>query len=91
MTANNTVPTLLQYNPKIPVLKEKLSNLSIKYECAPESILIAWLLKIPCKVSPIIGSLDFPTMKACVDGNKVKLDDEDWYDLYRLSKGKDFA
>ena len=90
LTANNTVPTLPNYNPKISILREKLSNLSIKYECTPESILIAWLLKIPCKVSPIIGSLDFRTMKACVDGNKVKLDDEDWYNLYRLSKGKDF-
>ena len=90
LTANSTALTLSNYNPKITILKEKLSNLSIKYECAPESILIAWLLKIPCKVHPIIGSLDFRTMKACVDGNKVKLDDEDWYNLYRLSRGKDF-
>lgn len=90
LTANSTALTLPNYNPKITILKEKLSNLSIKYECAPESILIAWLLKIPCKVHPIIGSLDFRTMKACVDGNKVKLDDEDWYNLYRLSRGKDF-
>ena len=90
MTANNTVPMSPNQNPKIPVLKEKLSNLSIKYECTPESILIAWLLKIPCKVSPIIGSLDFRTMKACFDGNKVKLNDEDWYNLYRISRGKDF-
>lgn len=90
LTANSTALTLPNYNPKINILKEKLSNLSIKYECAPESILIAWLLKIPCKVHPIIGSLDFRTMKACVDGNKVKLDDEDWYNLYRLSRGKDF-
>ena len=90
LTANSTALTLPNYNPKITILKEKLSNLSIKYECAPESILIAWLLKIPCKVHPIIGSLDFRTMKACVDGNKVKLNDEDWYNLYRLSRGKDF-
>ena len=90
LTANSTALTLPNYNPKINILKEKLSNLSIKYECAPESILIAWLLKIPCKVHPIIGSLDFRTMKACVDGKKVKLDDEDWYNLYRLSRGKDF-
>ena len=90
LTANSTALTLPNYNPKITILKEKLSNLSIKYECAPESILIAWLLKIPCKVHPIIGSLDFRTMKAFVDGNKVKLDDEDWYNLYRLSRGKDF-
>ena len=90
LTANSTALTLPNYNPKITILKEKLSNLSIKYECAPESILIAWLLKIPCKVHPIIGSLDFRTMKACVDGKKVKLDDEDWYNLYRLSRGKDF-
>lgn len=90
LTANNTVPMSPNQNLKISILKEKLSNLSIKYECTPESILIAWLLKIPCKVNPIIGSLDFRTMKACVDGNKVELNDEEWYSLYRLSKGKNF-
>ena len=77
-------------NQKISILKEELSNLFIKYKCTVESILIAWLLKIPCKVSPIIGSLDFRTMKACFDGNKVKLNDEDWYNLYRISRGKNF-
>ena len=77
-------------NQKISILKEELSNLSIKYKCTIESILIAWILKIPYKVSPIISSLDFRTMKACVDGNKVKLDDEGWYSLYRISRGKDF-
>ena len=91
LTVNNTVSMISNQDPKIPLLKEKLSSLSIKYECAPESILIAWLLKIPCKISPIIGSLDFCTMKACVDGNEVKLEDEDWYNLYRISKGKNFS
>ena len=90
LAANNTVTMSPNQNQKISILKEELSNLFIKYKCTVESILIAWLLKTPYKVSPIIGSLDFRTMKAYVDGNKVKLDDEDWYNLYRISSGKDF-
>ena len=44
---------------------------------------IAWLLRLPDKMQPIVGSTNPERIKAVADAADVELSREDWYRIYR--------
>ena len=55
---------------------------------SPEAILIAWILKHPAKIQPVIGTRNPERIKACCEGVKVELTREEWYSLFIAGRGE---
>lgn len=70
-------------------LRKKLSELSEKYKVNIESIAVAWLVKLGA--IPLIGTTNQSRIRHIVDSFAIKLDHQDWYELYNASQQKAFG
>ena len=68
------------------VIKE-LHIQSKKYSCDAEAIVLAWLLKHPSKILPVIGSTQISRIKKCINSLKVDYSKEDWYRILEKRNG----
>lgn len=74
-------------HPQYRLLNELLNKLSLKYHVTPSTIAIAWLLRHPAKMQPIIGTTSLIHLKQLCEATKIKISREEWYELY-LSVGR---
>jgi predicted oxidoreductase len=63
----------------------KLEQLSEKYNAEPESIAIAWLVKLGAL--PLIGTQEEQRIRNIVNAFDIKMEHQDWYELYNTSRG----
>ncbi|MGE9296048.1 MAG: aldo/keto reductase, partial [Puniceicoccales bacterium] len=56
-----------------------------------EAILLAWLLRHPAKMQPILGSCNPERIAAACRATEVKLTREEWYQLYVTARGQRMA
>lgn len=63
--------------------------LAEKYNALPEQILLAWLLKHPSKIKPVLGSAKHARIKLAMEATKINLLREEWFVLWRASTGKE--
>ncbi|MGG5460221.1 aldo/keto reductase [Clostridium sp. B9] len=75
-------------NPKFKELNDKIDQLANKYEVTKEAIAIAWILRHPAKMQPIIGTTNKERVKAICKASEIKLSREEWYELYRAAGNK---
>lgn len=54
-----------------------------------DQIYLAWLLKHPAKILPILGTARMDRVKAAVAALKIELTDEEWFKLWQASTGKE--
>lgn len=59
-----------------------LQQLAEEKGCSPEAVQIAWLLKLPFKVRPIIGSTRPDRIAACAQAMHTELSHAEWYNLW---------
>ena len=64
-------------------VREKLEELSAKYNADIESLAVAWLVKLGAL--PLIGTTNEQRIKNAVNAFSIQLDHQDWYDLYNVS------
>lgn len=64
-------------------VREKLEELSAKYNADIESLAVAWLVKLGAL--PLIGTTNEQRIKNAVNAFSIQLDHQDWYDLYNIS------
>lgn len=57
-------------------------------ETTPEAILLAWLMKHPAGIQPVIGTKNPDRIRACAGAELVELTREEWYALYISSRGR---
>jgi len=69
-------------------VRVQLKELSVKYNADIESIAVAWLVKLGAL--PLIGTTSEQRIRNIVSSFDIKLDNQDWYDLYNASKGELF-
>ena len=70
-------PKYAAYSNLVPLLK----SLGEKYGVSPSVIALAWLLKHPSGIIPIIGTTNPDRIKESVKADEIELDREDWYRL----------
>ncbi len=58
-----------------------------KYQCQNWQLILAWLLKHPAKIIPIIGSTTPSRINAAVQALSIEYSREDWYRLFEARKG----
>lgn len=64
-----------------------VKQLSEKYNTSTEAIVLAWLLRHPVSMQPVIGSTNIQRIEACTQGVSITLAREEWYQLYILARG----
>jgi predicted oxidoreductase len=52
-----------------------------------ESLLLAWLLRHPAPIQPIIGTKNLDHLQACCDADTIELTREEWYTLFIAARG----
>ena len=67
---------------------EVLDKKAEKYGVSRTAISLAWLLKHPSKIIPIVGSAKPTNIRAAVQADSVELTREDWYKILVAARGK---
>ena len=63
-------------------------SLAADYQTSPEAIALAFLLKHPAGIQPVIGTTSPARIAACQKALTVNLSREHWYALYVAARGK---
>ena len=72
-------------------LKSVLKKLTKKHETSEDVILLAFILKHPAKISPVIGTTNKERILNSNKALKINLELQDWFDLLAASQGKEVA
>jgi predicted oxidoreductase len=72
-------------------IKPLTTNMAKKYECTVDQLLLAWLLKHPANIKPVIGTTNPERIQAAKMALEIHLTTEDWFELLALSRGEDVA
>ncbi|MDR4945218.1 aldo/keto reductase [Neobacillus cucumis] len=56
-------------------------------QVSKEAIVLAWLMKHPASIQPIIGTTNLDRLQACTEAVNVTLSRDEWYSLYVSSRG----
>ncbi|SDL62312.1 Predicted oxidoreductase [Pedobacter sp. ok626] len=70
-------------DPQAVKVREKLEELSVKYNANIESLAVAWLVKLGAL--PLIGTTNEERIRNAANAFTIELDHQDWYDLYNVS------
>ncbi|XQW83815.1 aldo/keto reductase [Thalassotalea piscium] len=68
-------------------IKIEFEQQAEKYQCATWQIMLAWLLKHPAQIFPIIGSTTPERIKAATSALELNYSREDWYRLLEARNG----
>lgn len=58
------------------------------HRTTPNAVLLAWLLRHPAAIQPVIGSGNAERIRACADATRITLSREEWYRLYVAARGQ---
>lgn len=72
-------------------LIEVLTAMSVKYECAVDVLLLAWILMHPTHILPVIGTTSMERIINQKGALSIKLSLEDWFEMYVASMGHQVA
>lgn len=64
-----------------------VAPLADKYNVSLEALILAWLMKHPANIQPIIGTTKIDRIKACAQSSSINISREDWYSLYVSARG----
>jgi predicted oxidoreductase len=68
-----------------------LSVFSKKYEATADQLLLAWLLKHPAKIRPVIGTATPERIALAAKSVDIDLELEDWFMLLEAAEGHPVA
>jgi len=72
-------------------VKNSLQGLSDHYHATPTQMLLAWLLKHPSAIFPILGTTRAERIEEGAKSVNVNLDRQHWFDMLKWVTGKDVA
>ena len=70
-------------------IKAAMEPLKNKYDADESQLLLAWILKHPAKVHPVIGTTNKKRMELAAKAIKIDLELQDWFDLLVAAQGHD--
>lgn len=65
-----------------------VSRMAEQKDVSPEAIVLAFLLRHPAGIQPVIGTVRPERIRACGEAERVTLTREEWYSLYVASRGR---
>ena len=76
-------------DPKAKRILDTIQPIAAKYNVSISTIIYSWLLRLPSKVMPIVGSSKIERVDEAVKATKISLTDQEWFDIYVASRGED--
>lgn len=73
---------------KFSELNGVLDEIAEKYDISPSAVAIAWLLRHPAKMQPVLGTTNPERIRDIAKAADVELSREDWYKIYTASGKK---
>lgn len=70
---------------KFPELNQAIDAIAGKYSVSATTVAIAWLLRHPARMQPVIGTMNLERLKDCCKAAEVHLTREEWYEIYRAA------
>ena len=70
-------------------IKAAMEPLKNKYDADESQLLLAWILKHPAKVHPVIGTTNKKRMELAAKAVKIDLELQDWFALLVTAQGHD--
>lgn len=67
----------------------KVAEIAAAKGVSAEAVLIAWLLRHPARIQPIIGTMNPQRIAAACQADGIELSREEWYVLYIAGRGRD--
>ncbi|GAA0802506.1 aldo/keto reductase family oxidoreductase [Faecalicatena orotica] len=67
---------------KYPELNQVLDDFAKEKGVTPAAVVIAWILRHPAKIQPIIGSMNPQRIRNIAEGQNIEITKEEWYELY---------
>ena len=75
-------------NPKFPELNKAIDTLATEKGVTNTTIAIAWLLRHPARMQPIIGTTNPGRVKESCQASNITLTRQEWYSIYRAAGNK---
>ena len=72
-------------NEKYKELNGVINKIAEKYGITDTGVAIAWLLRLPEKMQPVVGSTNPERIRAVAKASDFTLSREDWYEIYRAA------
>ncbi|MBM7663478.1 putative oxidoreductase [Bacillus mesophilus] len=72
-------------NDKFPELNERINEVADKYGVSNTTIAVAWILRHPAKMQPVIGTMNLERLKDCCNAADLHMTREEWYSIYRAA------
>jgi predicted oxidoreductase len=69
-------------------LQTEIESLASARKVTPAAIAIAWLLRHPAKMVPIVGSVNPARIREAVQADAVEMTRDEWYTLLKAARGK---
>ena len=69
-------------NDKFAYLNQIINEFAQKYNVTDTGIAIAWLLRLPDKMQPVVGSTNLNRLREIASAADITLSAEDWYKIY---------
>ena len=66
-----------------------LNQLCDRYDCTPDQLVFAWLIKHPASILPITGTTKADRIVAAARAVGIQLTREDWFRFYVAARGED--
>lgn len=80
--------TFLGRTDLFPELNQKLDELAAKYEVPTAAIALAWILRHPAHMQPLLGTMNPKHLAESAKGSGIELTKQEWYDLYLSCRGR---
>lgn len=68
-------------------IQELLNSLTKKYNATKNQLLLAWVLKHPSNIQPVIGTTKSERLSHAIQATEIDLELEDWFKLLVASQG----
>jgi predicted oxidoreductase len=66
-----------------------LNLLAYKYQATPSQLLIAWLLRHPSQIFPVIGTTKTERVEESIKALEITIDRQDWFEMLKWVTGVD--
>jgi predicted oxidoreductase len=79
------------FGPEGASVHEVLNRIGTAFGVGADAVAVAWLLRHPARVMPVMGTNNMNRIQGLADAMKVKLDREDWFEIYTAALGHEVA
>ena len=69
-------------------LRPLLAQVAKEYGVTPLAILMAWLMRHPSHIIPIVGTIRPEAMREAAKADDITLDRDNWYRILRVARGR---